>query len=163
VRPEVGSPTVRGGRLAGSAIAGLARARVGPTIPRMKLPRPKRSLREYVAQYEKEHTKLGTKLTHMVGIPMIVASIPTAFVNPPAAGGLFVGGWALQYIGHYLFEKNKPAFYSDPYYLLVGPVWVAAEWLQLFGLPVPEMFTGAEPADVGASKTANGEAATAAS
>ncbi len=129
----------------------------------MKFPRPRQSLRAYVAQYDKEHTKLGTKLTHMVGIPMIVASIPTAFVNPPAAGGLFVGGWALQYIGHYVFEKNQPAFYSDPYYLLVGPVWVAAEWLHLFGVPVPEIFTGA-PADgseTGGSKMANGEAATA--
>ncbi|MGA7122410.1 MAG: DUF962 domain-containing protein [Polyangiaceae bacterium] len=128
----------------------------------MKFPRPRQSLRAYVAQYDKEHTKLGTKLTHMVGIPMIMASIPTAFVNPPAAGGLFVGGWALQYIGHYVFEGNQPAFYSDPYYLLVGPVWVAAEWFHLFGLPVPEMFTGA-PADggeAGASKMANGEAAT---
>jgi uncharacterized membrane protein YGL010W len=116
--------------------------------------------------YAKEHTKLGTKLTHMVGIPMIVASIPTAFVNPPAAGGLFVGGWALQYIGHYVFEKNKPAFYGDPYYLLVGPVWVAAEWMHLFGLPVPAIFGGAAPegeASSGESKAANGEAATAVS
>jgi len=131
----------------------------------MNFPRPKRSLRAYVAQYEKEHTKLGTKLTHMVGIPMIVPSIPTAFVNPPAAGGLFLGGWALQYIGHYVFEKNDPAFYSDPYYLLVGPVWVAAEWLQLFGLPVPEMFTpdATAPEDGVESKLANGEAVTAAS
>jgi uncharacterized membrane protein YGL010W len=131
----------------------------------MNFPKPKRSLRAYVAQYEKEHTKLGTKLTHMVGIPMIVASIPTALVNPPAAGGLFVGGWALQYIGHYVFEKNDPAFYSDPYYLLVGPVWVAAEWLQLLGLPVPEMFTADPTAASGdvESKRANGEAATAVS
>lgn len=128
----------------------------------MNVPRPKQSLRAYVAQYEKEHTKFGTKLTHMVGIPMIVASIPTAFVNPLAAGGLFVGGWALQYVGHYVFEKNTPAFYGDPYYLLVGPVWVAAEWMQLFGLPVPEMFTGAAEGAAEA-KMANGEAATAAS
>jgi uncharacterized membrane protein YGL010W len=118
-----------------------------------------------MALYAKEHTKLGTKLTHMVGIPMIVASIPTAFVNPPAAAGLFVGGWALQYVGHYVFEKNKPAFYGDPYYLLVGPIWVAAEWLQLLGLPVPEGLTGAGKAREGTveAKTANGEAATAAS
>jgi uncharacterized membrane protein YGL010W len=118
-----------------------------------------------MSQYAKEHTKLGTKLTHMVGIPMIVASIPTAFVNPPAAGGLFVGGWALQYVGHYVFEKNKPAFYGDPYYLLVGPVWVAAEWLRLFGLPVPEALTGSNVQGESAaeSNTANGEAAAAAS
>lgn len=101
----------------------------------------------------------------MVGIPMIVASIPTAFVNPPAAGGLFVGGWALQFIGHAVFEKNKPAFYGDPYYLLVGPVWIAAEWMRLFGLPVPDALTGARTEGEGAAdaKTVNGEAATAAS
>ena len=111
----------------------------------MILPRPKHTLREYVGLYEREHTQLGTKLTHMVGIPMIVASIPTAFVNPALAGGLFVGGWALQYVGHYAFEHNSPAFYGDPYYLLVGPAWVAAEWLRLLGLPVPEALTAAHP------------------
>jgi uncharacterized membrane protein YGL010W len=126
----------------------------------MKLPLPQRSLREYIALYQEGHTKLGTKLTHMVGIPMIVASVPTAFVNLPLAGGLFVGGWALQYVGHYVFEKNSPAFYADPYYLLVGPVWVAAEWLDLLGLPVPEAMT-AQPAE-GAAAHANGESATAA-
>jgi uncharacterized membrane protein YGL010W len=131
----------------------------------MKFPRPQQSLRDYMSQYAREHTKFGTKLTHMVGIPMIVVSIPTALVNPPAAGGLFVGGWALQYIGHYVFEKNKPAFYRDPYYLLVGPVWVAAEWLRLFGLPVPEALTpaSAESESAAEARTANGEAATAAS
>jgi uncharacterized membrane protein YGL010W len=112
--------------------------------------------------YQEGHANFGTKLTHMFGIPMIVASIPTAFVNPPVAAGLFVGGWALQYIGHYVFEKNKPAFYGDPYYLLVGPVWVTAEWLDLFGLPVPEAMRPAPAAEATATGT-NGEVAAAAS
>lgn len=129
----------------------------------MKLPMPRHSLREYIAQYQKEHTKLGTKLTHMVGIPMIVASLPTAVVNPPLGGGLFVGGWALQYVGHYVFEKNKPAFYGDPYHLLVGPVWVAAEWMQLLGLPVPEALTPAPEGQSVIEATSNGEATAAAS
>ncbi len=107
-------------------------------------PLPQKSLREYIAHYQQEHTQLGTKLTHMIGIPMIVASIPTAFVNLPAASGLFLGGWALQYAGHHFFEKNEPAFYSDPYYLLVGPLWVAAEWMTLLGLPVPEALTATQ-------------------
>lgn len=132
----------------------------------MKLPMPQRSLREYVDQYRKEHTKLGTRLTHMVGIPMILASFPTALVNPPAAGGLFVGGWALQIVGHKVFEKNKPAFLSDPYYLAVGAVWVTVEWMELLRLPVPEMFRehaeadGAEAAPSPAAHV-NGEAAAA--
>jgi uncharacterized membrane protein YGL010W len=122
----------------------------------MKLLLPQRSLREYISLYQEGHTKLGTKLTHMVGIPMIVASVPTAFVNLPLAGGLFVGGWALQYVGHYVFEKNSPAFYADPYYLLVGPVWVAAEWLDLLGLPVPEALKPQAAAST-APAQANGE------
>jgi len=81
----------------------------------------------------------------MVGIPMIVASIPTTLVNPILGGGLFTTGWALQFMGHYVFEGNKPAFYGDPYYLLVGPAWVAAEWLELLRLPVPEALTPAAP------------------
>jgi uncharacterized membrane protein YGL010W len=125
----------------------------------MILPRPRHTLREYLGRYAQEHTQLGTRITHMIGIPLIVASIPTAFVNPPVAGGMFVGGWALQYVGHWVFEKNSPAFYGDPYYLLVGPVWVTAEWLRMLGLPVPEALEGSPPAE----SVANGTAAVAAS
>jgi uncharacterized membrane protein YGL010W len=125
----------------------------------MKFPVPQKSLREYMADYAKEHTQLGTKLTHMVGIPMIALSIPLAVVNPPMAGGLFVGGWALQIVGHSVFEKNKPAFFRDPYYLLVGPVWATVEWLQLFRLPVPEALTPLpEDAQPATATAANGEA-----
>jgi uncharacterized membrane protein YGL010W len=98
----------------------------------------------------------------MVGIPMIVASLPLAVVNPPLAGGLFVGGWALQFIGHAVFEKTKPSFFADPYYLLVGPVWVTAEWLELFGLPVPSILKTDGDVEVSHDATvANGHAATA--
>ena len=129
----------------------------------MNFPLPKHSLREYIAIYQREHTTFGNKLTHMVGIPLIVASLPTTVVNPIAGGSMFVAGWALQYVGHYVFEKNKPAFYSDAYYLLVGPAWVAAEWLDLLGLPVPEMLTAAAPGESHSHAHTNGEAAAAAS
>ncbi len=127
----------RGLRTAPAAI------RLGTMMP--AFPMPQKSFREYIAVYQQEHRKLGTRLTHMVGIPMIIASIPTAFVSLPAAGSLFVGGWALQYIGHYVFEKNEPAFFSDPYYLMIGPLWVAAEWMTILGLPVPEALTALTP------------------
>jgi uncharacterized membrane protein YGL010W len=127
----------------------------------MKLPLPQKTLREYMAQYATEHTKLGTKVTHMIGIPMVVASVPAGIVSPPIGGGLFVGGWALQFIGHAAFERNKPAFFGDPYYLLVGPVWAAVEWLQLFRLPVPEALRPAE-GDGAAASHANDEAVAAA-
>jgi uncharacterized membrane protein YGL010W len=96
-----------------------------------------KTLREYLDQYAAEHTQLGTRLTHMIGIPMIVASLPLLPLAPPVGGALFVGGWIFQFIGHYLFEKNQPAFVADPFYLLVGPIWVAIEWAQLLGIDTP--------------------------
>ena len=84
----------------------------------------------YLARYKAEHSKLSTRMTHMVGIPMIVASLPLIPTVPPVGVPMFVGGWALQYLGHH-FEGNQPAFYGDPLYLAVGPLWVAIEWAEL--------------------------------
>lgn len=40
--------------------------------------------------------------------------------------GLFVVGWAFQFVGHY-YEGRKPAFVDDLVGLLVGPMFVVAE------------------------------------
>jgi uncharacterized membrane protein YGL010W len=45
---------------------------------------------------------------------------------------LFVGGWALQFLGHY-YEGRKPAFLDDLAGLLVGPMFVCAEALFALG------------------------------
>ena len=50
---------------------------------------------------------------------------------------LFVGGWALQFIGHYYFEKNSPLLFGDLTNTLVGVVWAAKEWADLFGIELP--------------------------
>ncbi len=97
----------------------------------------RKTLREYLDQYASEHTQLGTKVTHIVGIPMIVASLPILPFNPLLGGGLFIGGWILQFIGHYVFEKHNPSFFGDPLYLLVGPIWVAIEVAQMLGIKLP--------------------------
>ncbi len=96
-----------------------------------------KSLRQYLDEYADAHRQLGTRVTHMFGIPMIVASLPVLPFNPLLGGGLFLGGWVLQFIGHYVFEKNDPKFFGDPLNLLVGVVWAAIEWAQLFGIELP--------------------------
>jgi uncharacterized membrane protein YGL010W len=85
---------------------------------------------KYLEQYRAEHTKFSTRLTHMIGIPMIVASLPLLPTAPPVGVGLFAAGWALQYLGHY-FEGNKPSFYGDPTYLAVGALWAGLEWAEI--------------------------------
>ena len=49
-----------------------------------------------------------------------------------AAAAIFVGGWALQFLGH-RFEGMKPAFYDDVLQLAIGPLFVCAEIFFLFG------------------------------
>lgn len=44
-----------------------------------------------------------------------------------AALGVFVLGWLLQFVGHY-FEGKKPAFVDDLSGLVIGPLFVVAEW-----------------------------------
>ena len=41
--------------------------------------------------------------------------------------GLFVFGWIIQFVGHYVYEKKSPAFYRNFAHLLVGPLWILAK------------------------------------
>jgi len=50
--------------------------------------------------------------------------------------GLLAVGWAIQLVGHF-YEGRKPAFVDDLIGLLVGPMFVVAEWLFMLGWNKP--------------------------
>lgn len=50
--------------------------------------------------------------------------------------GFFAIGWLIQFVGHW-YEGKKPAFVDDIVGLLVGPMFVVAEALFLFGWNKP--------------------------
>jgi len=77
----------------------------------------------FIDNYKAKHTHPLNKLTHSIGIPMIVVSLPLFFFNWRWALGLFIVGWILQFVGHAI-EGNQPAFFRNPVYLLVGPLWL---------------------------------------
>jgi uncharacterized membrane protein YGL010W len=62
---------------------------------------------------------------------MLVASGALLFLGRripwTLALGLFVLGWILQFVGHYVYEKRSPAFYRNLAHLLVGPLWILAK------------------------------------
>jgi uncharacterized membrane protein YGL010W len=66
----------------------------------------------------------------MIGIPLIVASLPVIPVAPPVGLGMFGVGWTFQFVGH-AFEGKKPSFTRDLKYLAIGPVWAGLEWIEL--------------------------------
>lgn len=45
---------------------------------------------------------------------------------------VFAIGWVLQFIGHY-YEGKKPAFVDDLMGLLIGPLFIVAEWVFMAG------------------------------
>lgn len=64
-----------------------------------------------------------------------LAQKPTA-VWLGAGLGLFLVGWAIQFVGHY-YEGRKPAFVDDLTGLIIGPLFVAAELGFMLGLREP--------------------------
>ena len=64
----------------------------------------------------------ASEMTHRLGIPVALAW----------ALGIFVVGWAIQFLGH-KFEGMKPAFFDDAKQLLIGPLFVCAEAFFLLG------------------------------
>lgn len=50
--------------------------------------------------------------------------------------GFFVVGWLIQFVGHW-YEGKKPAFVDDIIGLLVGPMFVVAEAMFMFGWGKP--------------------------
>jgi uncharacterized membrane protein YGL010W len=77
----------------------------------------------FIDNYKAKHQHPLNRLTHSIGIPLIVVSLPLFFFNWRWALLMFVIGWALQFIGHAI-EGNQPAFFRNPMYLLVGPWWL---------------------------------------
>jgi uncharacterized membrane protein YGL010W len=87
----------------------------------------------FVDDYKSKHQHPLNRLSHSVGIPMIVVSLPLFFVSWRWALGLFVAGWILQLVGHAI-EGNRPAFFSNPLYLIVGPWWLMRRAAKAVGL-----------------------------
>jgi uncharacterized membrane protein YGL010W len=85
----------------------------------------------HMAHYRAEHRSLGCKISHMIGVPLIVASLGVLLIHWPMAIGMFVVGWTFQLAGHRYFERNRPVLAADPknpLTYLAAVVFVSQEW-----------------------------------
>jgi len=87
-----------------------------------------RTNQEWIAQYSSSHQHPVNRLCHTLGIPTILLSLVlfliSIFFHPlwRYSLGLFVLGWALQFIEH-AFERKEPEFFHDWRFLFVGTRW----------------------------------------
>ena len=90
-------------------------------------------VREF-ALYLNEHRHPANRLTHMLGIPIIIVTMVAALILwswQIFLGGQLVG-WFFQLVGHRI-EGNRPALLRRPISFLMGPLMVLVELGEHFG------------------------------
>ncbi|MBA8885992.1 hypothetical protein FHW12_000183 [Dokdonella fugitiva] len=83
------------------------------------------SFREFYPFYLSEHADRNCRRMHFAGSSLVLLVVAVAFVARDARwlwlSPLF--GYGFAWIGHFAFEKNRPATFRHPLYSLAGD-WV---------------------------------------
>ena len=83
------------------------------------------SFREFYPFYLDEHSHRTSRPLHFVGSCAAIAFVVLAIVQKNAWWLLaaLLCGYALAWVGHFFFEKNRPATFKHPFYSFAGD-WV---------------------------------------
>jgi hypothetical protein len=83
------------------------------------------SFREFYPFYLSEHSNRTSRRLHFIGscgvLALIAASITTR--NGWLVLGALFCGYGFAWVGHFFFEKNRPATFKYPFYSFMGD-WV---------------------------------------
>src|SRR4029079_4347481 len=79
------------------------------------------SFQEFWPFYVSQHSRASTRALHFAGTTMVLGSLAAAAVVAPwaAVAAPFVG-YGPAWIGHFFFEKNRPATFTYPLWSLRG-------------------------------------------
>ena len=83
------------------------------------------SFREFYPYYLSEHANRTCRRLHFVGSCIVLGFAAAAIVTFNAwwlLAALF-SGYAFAWVGHFFFEKNRPATFKYPFYSFAGD-WV---------------------------------------
>lgn len=72
------------------------------------------------------YLSLDLKLAAIVSAVSVLFMAVSPLVPVPVVLAITVLAWALQLVGHYVYEKRSPSFFSNLRQLLVGPLFIAA-------------------------------------
>lgn len=85
---------------------------------------------DFYPYYLAEHADPRCRLMHFIGTTGVLAVIATAIVTANAWWLLAMPlvGYGFAWVGHFVFEKNRPATFSHPWYSLAG------DWVMYFDI-----------------------------
>jgi hypothetical protein len=77
---------------------------------------------DFYQYYLSEHSNRTCRRLHFVGTILVLGSVAMAVAarNPAWLLAAPVAGYGFAWIGHFVFEKNRPATFSHPWYSLAG-------------------------------------------
>ena len=80
------------------------------------------SFKEFYPFYLSEHSKKSTKILHMIGSILVIYILIYSIKNQEWSKLYFlpITGYGFAWIGHFFFEKNKPATFKYPLYSFIG-------------------------------------------
>lgn len=83
------------------------------------------SFREFYPFYLSEHSHVVSRRLHFIGSCGVLALVATAIVRGNAWWLLaaLLCGYGFAWVGHFFFEKNRPATFKHPLYSFLGD-WV---------------------------------------
>lgn len=83
------------------------------------------TFREFYPFYLREHSNRACRLLHFIGTWIVLFIIVTAVLTANAWWLLLapVAGYGFAWVGHFFFEKNRPATFTYPLFSLMGD-WV---------------------------------------
>jgi hypothetical protein len=88
----------------------------------MKNNQPYNSLREFYPYYLQQHTNATCRFFHFIGTLGFILLFTSSIIFKSwwllLIAPMF--GYGFAWIGHFLFEKNKPAALSNPIYSLIS-------------------------------------------
>ncbi len=81
-----------------------------------------KSLKEFYPYYLSEHQHPTSRLLHFIGtgLVLVVLGLALALENYSWLAGIPVLGYGFAWVGHFFFEKNKPATFTYPFYSLAS-------------------------------------------
>lgn len=81
-----------------------------------------RSFAEFYPYYLGEHSNPTCRRLHFVGTSLVIALLAYSIASASwlLLLALPVVGYGFAWIGHYFFEKNRPATFTHPLYSLIG-------------------------------------------
>lgn len=88
------------------------------------------SFREFYPFYLSEHLNPTCRRLHVVGTSLVIVTLLVAIVKADARWLPLapIAGYGFAWVGHFFFEKNRPATFTHPFYSF------AADWVMFWDI-----------------------------